>query len=73
MKSGDFVLDLSKKILSWLKPSCRKIEIAGSIRRKEKNPRDIDIVLIPKNKQKILDILKTKGKFIQGGEKKSLF
>ena len=67
------VLNLSQKVLSWIKPCCKRIEIAGSIRRKEKSPRDIDIVLIPKNKQKILDILKSKGKFLQGGEKRERF
>jgi len=73
MKTNNFVLTLSEKLLSWLKTNCKKIEIAGSIRRKEKNPKDIDVVLIPKDKQKILDLLKTKGKFIQGGEKRVSF
>lgn len=67
------VTNLSQKVFSWLKPYCRKIEIAGSIRRKEKYPRDIDVVLIPKNKEKISEFLKTKGKFIQGGEKRISF
>ena len=72
MKSSH-VLSLSKRILELLKPYCKKIEIAGSIRRKEKAPKDIDVVLIPKDKQKILYILKTKGEFIQGGEKRVTF
>jgi len=73
MKRSSFVFQLSKKIFRELKPFCRKIEIAGSIRRKEKTPFDIDIVLIPKNKQKIIEYLETKGKFIQGGEKRVYF
>ncbi|MCK9595824.1 hypothetical protein M0R19_01425 [Candidatus Pacearchaeota archaeon] len=70
-RKGSFVISLSKKIVRLIKPYCKKIEIAGSIRRKEKNPVDIDIVLIPKNREKLEEFLKTKGKFIQGGEKKS--
>lgn len=72
-KQGDLVIKLSEKILKWLKPFCKKIEIVGSIRRKEKNPVDIDIVLIPKDKVKIENFLKTKGKFVQGGGYKSVW
>lgn len=70
-RKGNFVLALSKKIVNYLKPFCRRIEIVGSIRRKEKNPVDIDIVLIPKNRIKLEYYLRKKGKFIQGGEQKS--
>jgi len=73
MKSGKFILNLSKKLKIQLKPFCKKIEIAGSIRRKDKNPKDIDIVLIPKNKEKIMEILERKGRFVFGGEKKDTF
>jgi len=66
-----FVLKLSEKLFGDLKPFCKKIEIAGSIRRKEKNPVDIDIVLIPKDKNKLEDFMKTRGKFLQGGEHES--
>lgn len=70
-RKGSFVIKLSKKIVKYLRSFCRKIEVVGSIRRKEKNPVDIDIVLIPKNKEKLVEFMKRKGKFIQGGEKKS--
>jgi DNA polymerase (family 10) len=73
-RKGKFVLDLSGKIVRNLKPHCKKIEVVGSIRRKEKNPVDIDIVLIPKGKEKkeiIEKSLRKKGKFLQGGEHKS--
>lgn len=70
-RKGDFVIKLANQIVNYLKPFCRRIEIVGSIRRKEKNPVDIDIVLIPKNRQKLEEFMKKKGKFIQGGEKKS--
>ncbi len=72
-RRGVFVLKLSKGIFNLLKPYCRKIEIAGSIRRKEKEPVDIDIVLIPKDKNKIEEIMGKKGKLLQGGEKKARF
>lgn len=49
-RNGEVVTHLSNKIVDYLKPFCSKIEVAGSIRRKEKNPVDIDIVLIPKIK-----------------------
>lgn len=70
-RKGNFVISLANRVVRLLKPYCRRIEIAGSIRRKEKNPVDIDIVLIPKNRERLEEFLKTKGKFIQGGEKKS--
>lgn len=71
MKRGRFVLNLAKKIVFELKPLCKKIEIAGSIRRKSEDPRDIDIVLIPKDRIKLEEKMKTLGRFVQGGEKKS--
>ena len=76
MKPSFFIISLSKKILKELKPFCKKTKIVGSIRRNEKNPKDIDIVLIPKSndyKTKIINLLKSKGKFLQGGSKKDYF
>lgn len=67
MKRGEKVVKLSEKIVSKLKPYCKKIQIAGSIRRKEKNPRDIDVVLIPKNKEKVEEKMSKLGNFVQGG------
>ncbi len=75
-RRGNVVIHLAKKIVKTLKPFCSRIQIVGSIRRKEKNPVDIDIALIPKNekdKDKIGKILKEEGKFIQGGEKRATF
>lgn len=65
------VIKLSQQVVSWLKPFCKRIEIAGSIRRGSKNPGDIDIVLIPNNIDKLVEFLNKKGKFIQGGNEKS--
>lgn len=70
-RRGGVVIHLANKIVKSLKPFCTRIEIAGSIRRKEKNPVDIDIVLIPKNREKLEEFMKKKGKYLQGGEKKS--
>ncbi len=62
---------LARKLSKSLRPYCKKIKIAGSIRRKEPNPQDIDIVLIPKDKEKLENFLKKKGKYLQGGEHES--
>ncbi len=71
MNRGEKVIALSKKLQKQLKPYSSKIQIAGSIRRGEKNPGDIDIVIIPKNKIKLEEKMKKLGKFLQGGEKES--
>ncbi len=65
------VVKLAEKLVGELKPFSKKIEIVGSIRRKKINPRDIDVVLILKDKIKLEEFMKTKGKFIQGGEHES--
>ena len=72
-REGPTVIKLSKKIQRGLKPLSKRIEIAGSIRRKIKNPVDMDFVLIPKDKQKIITYLKKKGRYLQGGEKRIAF
>ena len=41
-------LKIAKKVKSILAPHCERIEIAGSIRRKKSNVKDIEIVAIPK-------------------------
>lgn len=68
-RKGSFVIKLSEKIASQLKPFSKRIKIVGSIRRKEKNPVDIDIVLVPKNKEKIKELLFKEGKVVENGEK----
>ena len=75
-RKGNVVLHLANSIVKKIKPLCSRIEIVGSIRRKVKNPVDIDIALIPKNekdKDKIEEVLKKEGKFVQGGEKRATF
>jgi DNA polymerase (family 10) len=39
---------LAQDIVEQIRPHCERIEVAGSIRRKKSEVRDIDIVLIPK-------------------------
>jgi len=39
---------IAQSTLEQLKPHCERIEIAGSIRRKKPQPKDIEIVAIPK-------------------------
>jgi len=70
-KRGEIVVKLANKIIRVLRPYCRKIEIAGSIRRKEKNPEDIDIVLIPKSREKAEEVMLKLGRRLQGGEHES--
>lgn len=69
-KNPEFVLFLADKIYSQLKPLSKRISFAGSIRRKSQKPVDIDIVLIPKDKEKIKEILSKQGKILFSGEKK---
>ena len=75
-RKGNFVRTLAEKIVREIRPYARRIEVVGSIRRKEENPVDIDVVLIPKNegsKDKIEVIMEKRGKRILGGEKKAYF
>lgn len=71
MKKSDRVLKLAYELEKKLKPFCKKIKIAGSIRRENKKPRDIDFVLIPKNKEKLENFMNKLGKKISGGEHES--
>ena len=72
-RKGNVVIHLADKIIRNIKPFCSRIQVVGSIRRKEKNPVDIDIALIPKNKEKLEEFMKKKWRYIQGGEKKATF
>lgn len=57
---------LAKKIKKRLIPLSKKIDLAGSIRR-GKTPTDIDIVLIPKNKERIIRSISKIGKIKSKG------
>ena len=39
---------LAQEIVEHIRPYCERVEVAGSIRRKKSEVRDIDLVLIPK-------------------------
>jgi DNA polymerase/3'-5' exonuclease PolX len=43
-----FALEMAKKYKAILEPHCKRIEIAGSIRRKKAKVGDIELVAIPK-------------------------
>jgi len=63
---------LANRLVIDLKPFSKKIEIAGSIRRKASNPRDIDILIVPRDKNGILQYFKSidrkeKGKLLGAG------
>lgn len=75
-RKGDVVINLSKKITGQLRTYASRVKVVGSIRRKEKNPVDIDIVLIPKNessKKRLVEFLSKEGKYLQGGNEKARF
>lgn len=61
------IIHLAYQLKRMLAPYAYKIELAGSIRRKL-SPRDIDIVLIPKDKNRIRSILRSLGKIRAEGE-----
>ncbi len=72
-REGQVVINLANRMVKEIKPYCKRVMIVGSIRRKEKNPVDIDIVLIPKDKDKVEEVLKKHGRKILGGEQKAYF
>jgi DNA polymerase/3'-5' exonuclease PolX len=41
-------LKIAEKYLEQLKPYCERIEIAGSLRRKKAEPKDLEIICVPK-------------------------
>ncbi len=72
-RKGAHVKRLADRIVKAIKPYCKRIQVAGSIRRGERRPSDIDIVLISKDKDKIKEVLDKKGKYLFGGEQKAVF
>ena len=74
-RSSEEVILIARQVRDALRHHSSKIIIAGSILRKVKNPVDIDIVLIPKDIDKIRKVMEEKfnAKFIQGGEHRMAF
>ena len=66
-------MKLASSVFSYLKPLSKKIMIAGSIRRDSRDPGDIDIVLIPKDREKLEEAMKKKYRKVLGGEKRATF
>lgn len=48
---------IATHLMNILKPYCKRIEIAGSIRREKELVNDIEIVLIPENANKLFTVL----------------
>jgi len=63
--------EIAEKVKDKLKSFCKRIEIAGSIRREKSNVKDIEIVAIVNNKDRVNLELKLKelGQRIKGGGK----
>jgi DNA polymerase (family 10) len=61
------VLGVANKVVKWLKPYSTKVMITGSIRRGNPNPKDVDIVCVPKNKGKIMVFLEKHDNFTREG------
>lgn len=62
---------LADRLIIELKPFTKKIEVAGSIRRRVQNPRDIDILIIPRDKNGITQkLISRKAEFMSRGEEK---
>lgn len=60
---------LSAEIVKRVAPYCRRVEVAGSIRREKPFPRDIDIVAIPDNQGQFITALQSLGKIKSGAGK----
>lgn len=52
-KGGEEVIAHAQEMVRQIRPYAKRVEIAGSIRRKKENPVDVDIVVIPRDKEKI--------------------
>lgn len=68
-RNPEDVSKIAKEVEKKLIPLSNKLSLAGSIRRK-KPANDIDIVLIPKDKEKIRQYLSAHGQIESSGEKK---
>ena len=60
---------MATAIIARLSPYCRRIEVAGSIRRKKDLVNDIDLVLIPSDPWKLYAELKSMGEMKADGDK----
>jgi len=68
----NFTKTIAESVESQLSPYCKKVEVAGSIRRRRPFPKDIDIVLIPSDRARldyVLMSLSKEGKMKMSGKK----
>ena len=65
------VKKIAEEVAEKIRHVCSRVKIAGSIRRGKQNPKDIDIVCIPKDNEKLKAVMGKIGKYIQGGEHES--
>ncbi len=47
---------IAEELVGALAPACERIEVAGSVRRGKANPKDIEIVFIPKRGERMKDL-----------------
>jgi len=52
---------IAEDVVKQLSPHCERIEVAGSIRRRRPFPKDIDLVLIPRDRARIDYVLMSLG------------
>ena len=60
---------IAESVVAFLSPYCERIEVAGSIRRGKPQVRDIDLVLVPKDRDAVDRVLMQLGKVTMGGLK----
>ena len=66
----EHILQVARAVENFLLPLCDKVEVVGSIRRNKEEPHDVDIVLIPKDKEQIRSLMSIRGNREMGGSKK---
>lgn len=60
---------IANTVVKALEPYCERIEVAGSIRRRKAEVKDIDLVLIPKDRWNLDLALLRMGNYIMSGKK----
>jgi DNA polymerase/3'-5' exonuclease PolX len=60
---------IASEVYYRLKPHCKRIEVAGSVRRQKAEVRDIDFVLVPDNPGQLSQEIDRLGPPIKDGEK----
>lgn len=60
---------IASTVVKALEPHCERIEVAGSIRRRKAEVKDIDLVLIPKDRSQVDLVLGRMGAYKMSGLK----